>query len=202
MRPLVRFEYGGSKRGTGNLLGGTLHLLFVCTGNICRSPMAERLALVFAAERGIRDLTAESAGTRAVISHPMHHEAANVLSALGGQPADFSARQLTPRLVANSDLILTMMRAHRHSVLELVPRKLNRTFTLREASMLVTELGAELVEDLAELRSRLASDTDNGLDVRDPIGHTSDVFTAVGDEIADLLPPIIEVCGRSIDYRL
>jgi protein-tyrosine phosphatase len=62
-----------------------LHILFVCTGNICRSPSAERLATAAGA-------SASSAGTRAVIGHPMHPESARVLRDLGGDPDGFVAR--------------------------------------------------------------------------------------------------------------
>ena len=56
-----------------------MHVLFVCTGNICRSPTAERLAVAYAARHGIADFTSSSAGTHAVIGHPIHPDAAAVL---------------------------------------------------------------------------------------------------------------------------
>ncbi len=61
-----------------------MHVLFVCTGNICRSPTAERLA---AGLSSMADLRASSAGTRAVIAHPMHPDAAQALMDLGGEVA-------------------------------------------------------------------------------------------------------------------
>lgn len=163
--------------------------MFVCTGNICRSPTAERLATAFAVELGVPDFQASSAGTRAVINHPIHADAALVLEQLGGDPSGFGARQLTARIAANADLILTMTMTHRNRVLELSPQKLNRTFTLAEASSLATEFGAETVADLARLRPHIA--TGELMDVLDPIGQSSEVFETVGSQIADLLPPII-----------
>lgn len=130
-----------------------------------------------------------SAGTRAVIGDPIHPEAAIVLEKLGGDASSFAARQLTPRVASDADLVLTMTRAHRDKVLELSPRLLRRTFTLIEASRLVAVFGAANVADLADLRPQLG--TLEVADVRDPIGQNADVFTDVGAQIADLLPPIV-----------
>ena len=155
-----------------------MHILFVCTGNICRSPTAERLA---AAVPGLR---ASSAGTRAVIGHPVHPEAARVLRDLGGDPAGFAARQLSPKIAGGADLILTMTRAHRDAVLEMAPRQLRRTFTLAEAAAL-TEFGPAEVADLAGLRPHLPAGVD--LDVADPIGQSPAVF----DRVDLLVLPVV-----------
>jgi protein-tyrosine phosphatase len=169
-----------------------VHVLFVCTGNICRSPTAERLAAAYGAERNISDFLASSAGTRSVIGHPMHLQAASVLEKLGGDPSNFTARQLTAKIASAADLILAMTRAHRDTVLELAPHRLHRTFTLSEASRLISEHGATTVADLAERRSLLTAD--ELLDIPDPIGQSSEVFAGIGEQIAQLLPPIFKVC--------
>ncbi|WP_327084718.1 low molecular weight phosphatase family protein [Mycolicibacterium iranicum] len=163
--------------------------MFVCTGNICRSPTAERLATAYAREMSIANLRASSAGTRAVIGHPMHPKSANVLRQLGGDPSNFAARQLSAKVAASADLILTMTKKHRDQVLEVSPHKLNKTFTLGEASRLTTDFGAASVSDLAPLRSSLTGS--ERLDVIDPIGQSTDVFESVASTIADLLPPVI-----------
>ncbi|KQY07869.1 protein tyrosine phosphatase [Mycobacterium sp. Root135] len=169
-----------------------MHVLFVCTGNICRSPTAERLAAAYIAQPHNVTIAASSAGTRAVIGHPIHPEAAPVLERLGGDPSNFAARQLTAKIASSADLILTMTRAHRGAVLELAPHRLHRTFTLAEASRLISEHGAHTVADLAERRSLLT--VDETLDIRDPIGQSPEVFAEIGSQIAHLLPPIFEVC--------
>ena len=169
-----------------------LHILFVCTGNICRSPTAERLTVAYASTTQIPDLTATSAGTRAVIGHPIHPDAAEILQALGGDSAGFAARQLTPKIATAADLVLTMTRAHRDTVLERAPQQLRRTFSIPEASQLVTNFGAQSVSDLANLRPHLRADAVP--DILDPIGQSPEVFAAVGAQIADLLPPILDLC--------
>jgi protein-tyrosine phosphatase len=169
-----------------------LHVLFVCTGNICRSPTAERLAAAYAAKFQIPDFTASSAGVRAVIAHPVHHEAAAVLETLGADASNFAARQLKPKLASEADLILTMTCAHRDAVLELVPHKLHRTFTVTEASRLASEFSARSISQLATLRAQLSPRELS--DIADPIGQSPEFFARVGSEIAQLLPPILELC--------
>ena len=175
--------------------GVVLHILFVCTGNICRSPTAERLAAAYGGQLGIRDFEASSAGVRAVIAHPIHHDAALILEQLGGDVSDFAARQLTPGIAARADLVLTMTRAHREAVLERNPKLLRRTFTLSEASRLASAFSAQTVNDLATLRPQLAAH--ESWDITDPIGQGMETFAMVGSQIAELLPPVLQLCKRS-----
>ena len=147
-----------------------LHILFVCTGNICRSPTGERLAVAYAAEHGIPDFTASSAGTRAVIGHPIHRDAAVVLNRLGGNTSGFAAKQLTAKIASAADLVIAMTSAHRDVVLEAAPRQLNRTFTLTEASRLAAMDDAAMLADLARLRPRLSAN--DKPDIPDPIGQS------------------------------
>lgn len=172
-----------------------MRILFVCTGNICRSPMAERLAIAYGARSRFQNLTVSSAGTHAMTGHPIEFYATRTLKQLGGETSDFVARQLTPTIAGNADLILTMTRAHRDHVLKLAPRQLGRTFTLREASRLASECDARSIADLAKFRPQFPSD--EASDISDPIGHDEAFFALVGGQIASLLPPVLELCrGR------
>jgi protein-tyrosine phosphatase len=85
-----------------------MRLLFVCTGNTCRSPLAATIAQQVATERGLSDLTIESAGTSAAEGQPASDGA--VLVGLEHQLdlTTHRARQLTPELVESADLILAM----------------------------------------------------------------------------------------------
>lgn len=131
-----------------------------------------------------------------MIGHPMHRDAATVLERLGGDPRGFVARRLTPKVGSNADLILTMTTEHRKWVLETVPRMLQRTFTLLEAARLAEKFCPEDITDLAVLRPHLQAG--DSLDIADPIGRRLDFFKSVGAQIADLLPPVLELCERSV----
>jgi protein-tyrosine phosphatase len=130
-----------------------------------------------------------------MIAHPMHPESARVLEDLGGDPAGFAARQLTTKIASGVDLVIAMTRAHRDAVLELAPRQLHRTFTLAEAALLVSEFGAQDVTGLAALRPQLRPG--DAADIPDPIGQDPEVFNNVGAMIAELVPPVMELCRRS-----
>jgi protein-tyrosine phosphatase len=129
-----------------------------------------------------------------VIAHPIHHDAAPVIEKLGGEVSNFAARQLTSRIASDADLVLTMTMAHRDTVLELAPRQLHKTFTLSEAAQLASEWYARNVAELAALRHHLVGH--ELADIPDPLGRTAEFFAMVGSQIADLLPPILELCRR------
>lgn len=170
-----------------------MHVLFVCTGNICRSPLAERLATVMSAQMGAPGISSASCGVRAVIGSPIHPQAAAIIEEFGGDTTGFAARQINPRIASAADLILTMTREQRGAVLEVAPRQLRRTFTLAEAAELATRCGARNMTDLAALRSHVPPTSD--IDIDDPIGQSPDFFSAVGARIAQLLPPVLQLCA-------
>lgn len=85
-----------------------MKLLFVCTGNTCRSPLAAAIARRLASERGLADVNAESAGTSAWDGMPASDGGLLVGMERGLDLAGHRARQITPEIVANADIILTM----------------------------------------------------------------------------------------------
>ena len=117
-------------------------LLFVCTGNICRSPFAQfHTRFLLGARLGpwARAFSVQSAGTSAVRGHRMHDDSRAQLSTRRDHPdvGAFTARQLPDRDVLLADLVLTMTREHRSTVLGDVPKALPTTFTLREFARLL-----------------------------------------------------------------
>lgn len=169
-----------------------VRILFVCTGNVCRSPVAERLAKEYARLVSISDFQPESAGTHAMVGNPVDSEASRALELLGGDASGHVARQVSGKILMAADLILTMSTAHRTSVLELAPRQLNRTFTLHEASRLASGYGVRTLSDLADLRSQLIEH--KPMDVADPFGRSPQLHLAIAREISGLLPPVLDLC--------
>src|SRR5688572_2346203 len=100
-------------------------ILFVCVGNVCRSPLGERL---LAAMLPAGDFEVASAGVGALAGAAMDPDAAVHLEGYGATADGFVARQLTPRMVEESDLVLTATKAIRSRVLEEAPAALRRTF--------------------------------------------------------------------------
>jgi protein-tyrosine phosphatase len=180
-------------------------VLLVCTGNICRSALGERLGRAYLEELlGDRAsaIRLTSAGVQAVVGSVMHPDSALVLSGLGAEAGDFVARQFVESMAAEADLTMTMTRGHRRDVLHGAPRALARTFTLREAAALLElvddepegagfrERAVALVAAMAGERSRRESGADD--DIRDPIGQSLAVQQEVGEAIATALLPVLE----------
>jgi protein-tyrosine-phosphatase len=96
-----------------------MNLLFVCSGNTCRSPMAEALARKIAARRGIEDLNVSSAGTNAWDNVPATDEALLVGMERDIDLTGHRARKLTPAIVSEADLIFVMTPGHLEQVKQL-----------------------------------------------------------------------------------
>jgi len=112
----------------------TFSLLTVCTGNICRSPLAELYL-----RRGLADLssvTVSSAGTMAVDDDVMPDQARALARSFDLEPDEHRARFLFERDVRDADLVIALAREHRRAVVSMHPRASRYTFTLREAARL------------------------------------------------------------------
>ncbi|WP_149196459.1 low molecular weight protein-tyrosine-phosphatase [Luteimonas suaedae] len=102
-------------------------VLFVCTANICRSPTAEAmLRHRFTGD----DIAAASAGLIARAGHPIDPRAEAALAAHGLTAGDHVARQLTPALIAQADIVLAMEKRHLAALNALAPDAHVRTFLL------------------------------------------------------------------------
>jgi protein-tyrosine-phosphatase len=97
-----------------------LHLLFVCSGNQCRSPLAAGIAEQLAMEL---DLATEirSAGTLGIVDAPAHRHIVAVAREIGVDLAAHRSRALTPALIRWADRVYVMEEEHGVAVRELVP---------------------------------------------------------------------------------
>ena len=93
-----------------------MNILFVCTGNTCRSPLAEALARRAAKTRGLTDVTISSAGTNAWENSPASDGALLVGMEREIDLTSHRARVLTPEIVSEADLIFVMTPAHLEQV--------------------------------------------------------------------------------------
>lgn len=161
-------------------------VLFVCTGNICRSPLAEQLFRARMDERGVR-IGASSAGTGARIGESMTPEAAALSLRYGGDPSSHSAAPIAVPGVKAASLVLTASREHRSAVVSLLPRASRYTFTLREFARLIDMSTTDRIPALEQPRSRIY-DFDLAEFVRQTAslrGHGQAMPTAADDDIPD-----------------
>jgi len=184
-----------------------VRILTVCTGNICRSPVAERLLQAGLDQVSPGAFRVRSAGTRAMVGEPVQPISADIIGTYGGSPEGFAARQLTPKILRDTDLVLTMAARHRGEVLQMDASLLRRTFTIREfARMLdvlaqrdpsptpaadVPELWRGLPARAASVRHLALAGEASDNDVVDPYRRGEDIYRQMEDELAPAILTIL-----------
>ncbi|WP_431909670.1 phosphotyrosine protein phosphatase [Micromonospora carbonacea] len=192
-------------------------VLHVCMGNICRSPMAERLLALAVRERLARRgvdpadadalLHSHSAGTGGWhAGEEMNPPAARQLAARGGDVAGFAARKLRSDLIDAADLVLTATADQQEYVVALRPDSASRTFVLGEFGRLLAAVdaaglppadatgdavyarGVALVAAVHAAREGAAPLHTDDLD--DPWGRGDQCFSRVADEIEETVHPL------------
>jgi len=111
--------------------GVFFRILIVCTGNACRSPMAEGMLKMMTPELLRKKLIVASAGTAPLEGGPPTTSAVQATRELGTDISGVVSRQLKPEMISSADLILTMEQAHRDRVAELVPEAWQKTHLLK-----------------------------------------------------------------------
>lgn len=131
------------------------NILTVCTGNICRSPLAEILLRDGLESWGVVETA--SSGTGALVGHRMTPQTIAIAREHGARdPEQHRARDLAIEHLRAADLAIALTRAHRSEIVAMLPRGSRHTFTLRELARL---LGAMQPSDLATVAALPIDDT-------------------------------------------
>lgn len=182
-------------------------ILVVCSGNICRSPIAEglvRRAMRHRLDAEAPDVT--SAGTIAVDGNRATPEAVMAAAELGVDIRDHRAHHLDAASIEAADLILCMTGDHRTAVARLVPAASGRAFTLKELVRLLERvpgadpaLPARVAAADAARHAGAASAMDD--DVADPIGMPLETYRAVAWELDQWIERLADALGGPIPVR-
>ena len=141
-------------------------LIFVCTGNTCRSPMAEGLLRAMLPKTC--DWEIFSAGVCAANGWPASDHAVEALREKGIDISNITSQTLTPNLIEEADLLVTMTQGHRQAILAVAPKSEGKVFLLK--SFGIAECAA---------------------DINDPVGGSLELYCRVRDEIEAALPDLI-----------
>lgn len=188
----------------------TFTILTVCTGNVCRSPIAE-----MSLAQSLANLTVvrvESAGVAALVGRGVPEPAERIAAEAAIDATHHVARQINDSYIREADLVLAMAREHRRTVVERVPAAMRRSFTLREFARVadavedqlptaVRDSGATTPEEgmraavtlAATLRGTVVPPQDpQTLDVIDPYRQSDEVYR---QSFAEMLPAAARVAS-------
>nr|WP_279380029.1 low molecular weight protein arginine phosphatase [Sporosalibacterium faouarense] len=147
--------------------------MFVCTGNTCRSSMAEALFkdMISEVDNDLGDVKVHSAGVFAVEGQGASPQAVEVMEARGIELSDHKSKMITKELIKQTDLILTMTLRHKNLVLDIDSEAKNKVYTLKE----------------------YAYSGDEGLlDITDPFGQTVERYEETAKEIKEALKKVLD----------
>lgn len=153
-------------------------ILFVCTGNTCRSPMAMYIFIKMAASQNDRfDYEAASAGLAvSAVSPPSENAVLAVRELFGIDISLHRSRQISREDVEGAYLILTMTLSHKNYILSLFPNAYQKVYTLKEYSYGTGSSAGSTKNASAEIRD---------MDVADPYGENLLTYKLSAGEIAD-----------------
>ncbi len=157
-----------------------MNILFVCTGNTCRSSMAEGILKFLLKENNIENINVSSAGLSAFEGQRANEKAIDVLINKGIDIKTHRSRQLTEEIIKTSDLILTMTDSHKKLITNTLPEYSHKIYTLREYALKVNSESTE----------------NTNIDIDDPYGMDMKTYEETSNEITEQLVKIIKTIDK------
>lgn len=161
-----------------------MRILFVCTGNTCRSVMAQAMLKQMVREvSSLKDkLEVDCAGITAINGKKATAQAINTMEKRGINISSHKAKQVTPELLLKADLILTMSVSNLDAVVKMVPQVIERTFTLKQFASGLDKDGDTSCADL---------------DIVDPVGKDLGFYQKCAEEIEENLIKLLRRLERN-----
>lgn len=145
-----------------------MDILLVCTGNTCRSSMAEGIFNQILNENDDDDVHVTSAGISVYVSSPASEEAVSVTEDMGIDISDHMSTQISEDMVRDADLILVMTTGHKNILIDIFPEYTDKIYTLLE----------------------YAYGSDN--DITDPFGMGCEVYRKCATEIKGAIEKVYD----------
>jgi len=145
-----------------------MNILIVCTGNTCRSPMAEGLLKSMLKSKGVEGINVESAGIAAFPGMMASNQAVRVMKEFGVDLSGHRTRQVDRKLLQGADLILTMTEGHKTALQSWEPSVWSKIHTMKE---------------YADMEDK---------DISDPYGLHDEAYRKTASEIREALEKILD----------
>lgn len=177
-------------------MSGVFSVLHVCTGNICRSPMSERILDGLTGD----EVFNHGAGTgNWHEGEDMQTNSRLELADRGFEAEGHRARRIERAHVEASDLILVATGGHLEYISDRFPEARDRTFLVRQFGRIAADVAAELPDDEAASRGRALVEKATKLrgeyrapDLSDPWGMDRGVYAEIADQLVEALEPVAE----------
>lgn len=163
-----------------------MNVHFVCTGNMCRSPMAEAMLKDELERRGC-DCSVTSSGTWAGHGEAATPEAVNTMREHGIDMSSHRSRPLDPAILEQADIVVAMTRVHLNEVLGVAPDVAGKLWLAKELAALPPPTGKEPGTRLRALEAARRLRRSRSLDLDDPMGLSLGAYERT---VADLAPAV------------
>lgn len=186
-----------------------MRIMFVCTGNICRSPMGELLMSHYLTGTTVQ---VSSAGTRGLPMHPIDPSSGRLMDSVGIESSGFHSRRLTRQMADDADLILCLEKQQRKDIVTLAPAAVRYTFLLNDFanmcdycaqhSMVTGTTIQERLESVIRRSSMIRPMIPLPKDIDDPHGREFDQFCIAANQTNEAIRRILKSMRKHHDVSL